>query len=219
MIPSPPERLRQLSLLCSLSLTLPRRSGRPLLLRFLNLLQDCCFQRLRLGNTSPAPNDLPIGGNQELLEIPLDALQPHKSRHHLLHPCPHGRRIVAVDIQLAQHGKGDAVVDLAEGLDLVVRAGVLAAKLVAGEAKNGEVFGMLGLDGLVEVLEAFKLRSEAAFGGGVDDEDDFAFEGGEVEGFALLCRGIGSARPCHCFSRGWERESQRQNILSAGLKS
>jgi hypothetical protein len=31
------------------------------------------------------------------------------------------------------------------------------------------------------------LRREAAFGGGVDDEDDFAFERAEVELLALLC--------------------------------
>jgi hypothetical protein len=59
--------------------------------------------------------------------------------------------------------------------------------LVAGEAQNCEVFRVLGFDGLVEVLKAFELRGEAAFGGGVDDENDFAVEGGEVEGFALLC--------------------------------
>ena len=82
----------------------------------------------------------------------------------------------------------------------------MAAELVAGEAENGEVFGVLGFDGLVEVLEAFELRSEAAFGGGVDDEDDFAFEGGKVEGFALLCGEVRSARHSQCFflSRGCE---------------
>ena len=35
---------------------------------------------------------------------------------------------------------------------------------------------MGGGDFVVEGLEAFELGGEAAFGGGVDDEDDFAFE-------------------------------------------
>jgi hypothetical protein len=67
---------------------------------------------------------------------------------------------------------------------------------------------VLGFDGLVEVLEAFELRGEAAFGGGVDHEDDFAFEGGEVEGFALLCGGVRSARYSHCFLRGLNRKDE-----------
>jgi hypothetical protein len=96
----------------------------------------------------------------------------------------------------------------------------LAAELVAGEAQNGEVFGVLGFDGLVEVLEAFELRGEAAFGGCVDDEDDFAFEGGQVEGFAFLC--------CwgwvsNAFSLFFRRRSggycKGRDILSTGLKS
>lgn len=31
------------------------------------------------------------------------------------------------------------------------------------------------------------MRGEAAFGGGVDDEDDFVLEAGDRKGFALLC--------------------------------
>jgi hypothetical protein len=75
---------------------------------------------------------------------------------------------------------------LAELLDLVVGAGVLAAELVAGEAEDGEVVRVLLLDGLVQALEALELRREAALGGGVDDEDDLALEGVEGEGGALL---------------------------------
>lgn len=48
---------------------------------------------------------------------------------------------------------------------------------------------MLGLNGLVEGFEALELRGEAAFGGSVDGEDDFASEGGEGEGVALLWKG------------------------------
>lgn len=48
---------------------------------------------------------------------------------------------------------------------------------------------MLGFDVLVEFLQALELRREAAFGGGVDDEDDFALEVDEGEGGALFCAG------------------------------
>lgn len=58
---------------------------------------------------------------------------------------------------------------MAEVLDLVVGARVLIGKLVTGEAKDGEIFRVFGFDVLVEFLEAFELRGEAAFGRRVDD--------------------------------------------------
>lgn len=41
-------------------------------------------------------------------------------------------------------------------------------------------------EGLVQLLERRELRGEAAFGGRVDDEDDFALERVEGKGFTLL---------------------------------
>lgn len=64
-------------------------------------------------------------------------------------------------------------------------------ELVAGEAQDNEVVRVVRLDFLVEFLEAFELRREAAFGGGVDDQDDFVLEVGERVGFAFLCWGGG----------------------------
>lgn len=158
-------------------------------LGLLNLLQNRLLQTLRLGRARPAPDNLALRGDQELLKVPLDPLQAHDARHLVLHPLPHGLRLVAVDLGLAQHRERHAVVDLAEGLDLVVGARVLAAELVAGEAEDGEGVRVLGLNGLVEGFEALELRGEAAFGGSVDGEDDFASEGGEGEGVALLWKG------------------------------
>ena len=43
---------------------------------------------------------------------------------------------------------------------------------------------------LVESLEIIKLRSEAALGGGVDDEDDLALQVGEGEGRSLVIFGL-----------------------------
>lgn len=79
-------------------------------------------------------------------------------------------------IDFPQHGKADTVVKLAELLDLIVAAGVLAAELVAREADDFEVVGVLRLQVLVEFLKPGELRGEAALGGGVDDEDDFVRE-------------------------------------------
>jgi len=46
-----------------------------------------------------------------------------------------------------------------------------------------------GGDGFVEGLEGGELRRETAFAGGVDDEDDFAFEGGEGVGLPFFWGG------------------------------
>ncbi len=60
-------------------------------------------------------------------------------------------------------------------------------ELVAGESEDDEVVRVVGLDFLVELLEAFELRGEAALGGRVDDEDDFVFEAREGVGLAFFC--------------------------------
>lgn len=178
----------ELSQLGGLRLTLLglRRSQGAVLLGLLNLLQDSSLERLGLGGAGPAADDLSVGGDEELLKVPLDALQAQQTGLRLLQPGEDGGRVLTVHVQLAQHGERDAVVQLAELLDLVVGAGVLAAELVAGEAEDGEVVRVLLLDGLVQALEALELRREAALGGGVDDEDDLALEGVEGEGGALL---------------------------------
>ena len=103
------------------------------------LLQNRLLQRFRLRSTSPSPLNLPISSDQPLLEIPLDSLQSQQSRFLLLQPLKEGIGFIAVDVRLAHDGKGDAVVDLAEGLDGIVCAGFLAAELVAGEAEDCEI--------------------------------------------------------------------------------
>jgi hypothetical protein len=105
----------------------------------LQLRLDGALQALGLGGARPPALNLPVLSDQELLEVPLDALQTHDSGLALLHPFVHGLDVVAVDFGLAQHGERDAVVDLAEGLDFVVGAGILAAELVAWEADDFEV--------------------------------------------------------------------------------
>ena len=81
----------------------------------------------------------------------------------------------------------------------VVIAGVLVHELVAGDAEDFEVVGVEGFDFLVEGFETFELRGEAAFGGGVDYEDDFVAQVGEREGLAFFCDGEkGISRTASC---------------------
>lgn len=52
----------------------------------------------------------------------------------------------------------------------------------------------------VELLQAFKLRSETAFGGGVDNQDNLALEVGQRVRLALLVVGlevVERSRGCH----------------------
>ena len=145
----------------------------------LNLFHNIPLQTLWLGHTPPPLHHAPIPADQELLKVPLDPLEPEQARLLRLHPLVDGLGLVAVDVGLAEDGEADAVVELAKLLDLVVGARVLAVELVAGEAKHDELVRVLGGDSLVEFFEALELGREAAFGGGVDNEDHLAGELGE----------------------------------------
>ncbi len=72
---------------------------------------------------------------------------------------------------------------------------------------------MLGGYFFVEGFEAFELGGEAAFGGGVDDEDDFAFGADEGVGLAFFYNGEEVV--------SWEMGDLRvwRDELSRGLKS
>lgn len=163
-----------------------------------NLLQHITLQGLWLLRTRPPLHDLPVSANQELLKVPLDALHAHQARLLALDVLPQRVRIIAVDLRLTEDGEGDAVVDLAELLDLVVGCWLLAAELVAGEAEDDELAWVRGFDLLVERFEAAVLGGEATLGRGVDDEEDFAGVGGEGCGLALLCGGLAMS------AAGWE---------------
>lgn len=72
-------------------------------------------------------------------------------------------------IDFPEHGEADAVVQLAELLDLVVGSRILAAELVAREPEELDLVAVLALELLVQLLQTRELRREAALGGGVDD--------------------------------------------------
>lgn len=83
-------------------------------------------------------------------------------------------------------GEGHAVVELAELLNVIVGAGLLAAELIAGEAEDDKVIGVLALEVGPELLKTGVLRGEAALGGSVDNEDDLALVVGEGNLLAAL---------------------------------
>ena len=95
-------------------------------------------------------------------------------------------RAVAIHFDLCKLVEGGVVFERAELMDFIVAARRLVAELVAGEVEDfqpaGVVFG-------VEFLKALVLRSEAAAGGGVDDEQDLAFERGEIEARSVAALG------------------------------
>lgn len=133
------------------------------------LLEDGLLERLGLGGAGPAALDLAVAADEELLKVPLDPLHAQEARLLVLEPLEHGLGLVAVDVDLAHDGEGDAVVELAEALDLVVGGGLLAGELVAGEAEDDELVGVGLVEALVQLLQAGVLGREAALGGGVDD--------------------------------------------------
>lgn len=86
----------------------------------------------------------------------------------------------------------------------------MVAELVTGKAEDFEVGGVFGFEGFVEGFERLELRSEAAFGGGVDHEDYFAFEGGEGVGRSgFFC----FVSILSCYVRF------KEDVLSTGSKS
>lgn len=140
----------------------------------LELLEDILLQGFGLGGAGPAALNGAIAADEELLKVPLDGLDAHDTGLGVLEPLVQGVGAVTVNVNLAQDGERDAVVELAEGLDVVVGAGLLTTKLVAGETENDKVVGVLLPKVLVELLEAGVLWGKTALGGSVDDEHNLA---------------------------------------------
>lgn len=121
---------------------------------FVHLGNNVLLYALWGGGGSPAVDDLAIAADEELFKVPLDALEAKQARLLGLEPLVQRRGLVAVDVNLCHDGEGDAVVELAEALDVVVGAGLLAGELVAWEAEDDKVVGVLLGDALVDLLEA-----------------------------------------------------------------
>src|ERR1022692_912129 len=108
--------------------------------------------------------------HQELREVPLDAIAQQATLF-ALQKLEDRMRVVAVDLDLREQRKVHAVIDLAEGLDLVIGPGLLMAELVARKAEHLQA-AVLVLG--IKRLQALVLRREPALAGGVDDQQDLA---------------------------------------------
>lgn len=63
------------------------------------------LERLGLGGGGPALNDGTVTADQELLKVPLDALEAQETRLGRLEPLVKGRGAVAVDVDLGEDGE------------------------------------------------------------------------------------------------------------------
>ena len=88
----------------------------------------------------------------------------------LLEELKQGVGIGSVDLHFLEAGELSAEVELAELMDALVGAGSLLTELVAGEVEDDEVLRAVLL---VEFLQLFILRCEAALGCCVHDEQHF----------------------------------------------
>jgi hypothetical protein len=166
-------------------------------------------------------DDVTVLINQELLKVPLDSSEAQQTSLLLLQVDVDGVGVVAVDVDLLKNGESDAVVQLTEGGDLVSGTRLLATKLVAGEADDGE---SLILVLLVDLLKALVLGSKATLGGDVHDEHDLALKLLEGERLSVLVEwsevvesGIGFlGGHCVCCSKSIERKT---GVSEVELKS
>lgn len=152
----------------------------------LQVLGDSGIDRSRRGGRRVTLNDLTILVHQKLFKVPLDTLETQQTGLLVLEVGVDGVGVSTIDIDLLENGEGDAVVELAEGLNLILGTRLLVGKLVAGEAKNHEALGAVLL---VELLESLVLGSETALGSNVDNENNLALELRKFVGIASLVKG------------------------------
>src|ERR1022692_2144659 len=89
---------------------------------------------LGLGPRAEPPGYLPIGADQELLEIPLNVARLAGSVRNLGEFRVNRMPVRAVDVDLLEERKADSVINGAELLDLAGTAGLLPAELIARES-------------------------------------------------------------------------------------
>jgi hypothetical protein len=129
----------------------------------LQLRKNWLLQSVWFGSRCPPILDFAVTTDQELFKIPLDELNAKQTGLFLLEPLEKRVCVVAIDLSLLHDGEGNAVVDLAEALDVIIGTRLLAAELIAREAEDNEIVTVLLLDILVQLLQACILWSKAAF--------------------------------------------------------
>ena len=123
---------------------------------------------MRLDARVEPGHDGAVGGEQELLEVPLHVADPALLVGHRDQLVVDLVPALAVDVDLLGHREGDAVRRRAELGDLLGRPRLLAAELVARDTDDGEA--TVGVRRL-ELLQSGVLGSEPAAARNVDQED------------------------------------------------
>ncbi len=90
--------------------------------------------------------------------------------------------VFAVNVDFTEHRESHAVSGATKRFDLFFAARLLAEELITGETEHREA---LVAPGLVDVLQLFILRRQAAFGGDVDDQQHVAAPWLECGGHAV----------------------------------
>jgi hypothetical protein len=131
---------------------------------------------------SIAFQDLSIAPDEELGEVPADVLVALFVRVAALEIAVGVTGAVPVDLDLREHREVDVVLRTGKLEDLFVRSGLLAAKLIAREAKNVEATTLVLF---VKGTQTCVLAGEASTAREVDDQAD---------GALVVCKALGLAR-------------------------
>ena len=102
-----------------------------------------------------------------------------------------------------------------------VKYGILTPKLIAWKPQYDKVVFVFALlsNLLVELLQALELWCEAAFRGGVHNENDFVVKLRQVVGGTLLCDSLSASGQRDVEEVKGRRVAGTPNSLSLGLKS
>ena len=137
-------------------------------------LFDSVLKLLGLCSGGVAAGDVAVAVDEELSEVPFDALRPEEAGAGGLEVLVERVGFGAVDFYFGEERECDVVLQAAEVFDFVGAAGFLVAELVAGEGEDCEAsFAVFAVEG----FEAGVLGSEAAAAGDIDDEEDLVAVG------------------------------------------
>src|SRR5579875_213267 len=157
-----------------------RQTGVRSLLR--QLFLDVAGDSRRRCHGSVAGDDVALLVDEEFGEVPFDGIAQQAGLL-ALQKFVQWMRPLAVDLDLGENRKLDPVIELAKFFDLLVRARLLMAELIAWESEDFEAaIAVLG----VQLLQALVLRRVAAAAGGVDDQQHLALVSAQTLLFTVV---------------------------------
>src|SRR6185437_2069116 len=136
----------------------------------------------RLRGGGKARHDAAFAVDEEFRKVPFDAPGAEHAAASAGEKLEEWMGSGAVDIDLGENGKADAVIALTKLRDLLGRSGLLVAELIGWE---GEDFETATVVVAIQIFERGVLRSEAALAGGIDDQQHLSGEAGQRKGGAV----------------------------------